>query len=134
MLFAFEPAGLCSNQFRIIEIIDTHGLAHIGKRRCSHLPRSIAPFLQHPVHRRYVLLYQDQPGSYRQRMLSLPDGEYFAEELISDRKLGRIRGETLRTKGILLDFPKGASPLQILRFTPMDQYKTKWSLNYPELN
>ncbi len=84
--------------------------------------------------RRYVLLYQDQPGSYRQKMLSIPDGEYFAEELISDRKLGKIRGETLRTKGILLDFPKGASPLQILRFTPMEQYKTKWSLNYPELN
>ena len=79
--------------------------------------------------RRYVLLYQDQPGSYRQKMLSIPDGEYFAEELISDRKLGKIRGETLRTKGILLDFPKGASPLQTALWRKITEKNVKTVLS-----
>jgi len=83
--------------------------------------------------RRYALLYQNTPGRYTQRIITLPDGEYFAEDLIGDRKLGRIHGETLRKQGITLDFLPGASPLQILRFTPMSQYKTKWSLEYPVL-
>lgn len=83
--------------------------------------------------RRYALLYRSTPGRCRQRIITLPDGEYFAEDLVSDRKLGRIRGEKLRTEGIELDFLPGASPLQILRFTPMSQYKTEWSMKYPVL-
>lgn len=84
--------------------------------------------------RRYALLYMETPGTYRQRLVTVPEGEFFAEELVGDRKLGRITGTRLREQGIELVFLPGASPLQILRFTPIAEFRTvKWLTKYPEL-
>ncbi len=71
-----------------------------------------------PVERYYAVLYEDTPGTYLQRLPSIPDGNWFLDELVSDRKLGYYRGQELREDGVPLDFLPGASPLQIIRLSP----------------
>jgi hypothetical protein len=76
--------------------------------------------------RHYVLLFQDTPGTYTQRIPTAPDGEWFLTDMVSDRRIGSFTGADLRTKGVPLDYLKGASPLQILRMVPMANMEAGW--------
>ncbi len=67
----------------------------------------------------YAVLCEDKPGTYAgQKIAAMPDGEWVAEELVSDEQLGAFTGRNLRENGLTLDFRNGASPLKVIRFLP----------------
>lgn len=76
--------------------------------------------------RRYALLFQDVPGHYTQRLPATTDGQWFVDDMVSDRRIGVFSGQDLREKGLPLDFFQDASPLQILRLTPRDKMEANW--------
>ena len=76
--------------------------------------------------RNYVLLYHETPGTYKQPFPSTPDGNWFVEEIVGDRKLGTWTAQELRTGQLPTTFGEGNSPLQILRLTPAKAMRTKW--------
>lgn len=80
--------------------------------------------------RHYVLLYNDTPGEYVQKIPGAPDGRWFIDEMVSDQKLGVYTGEELRRDGIKLLYIEGCSPLKILRMIPEDQIQADWSKKY----
>ncbi|MFZ2657991.1 MAG: hypothetical protein WAX69_23875, partial [Victivallales bacterium] len=79
--------------------------------------------------RHYAVMYQDMPGEYVQKITGVPDGRWFIDEIVSDRKMGVYTGEELRKNGIKLSYPDGSSPLKILRMIPEDQIQD-WSKKY----
>jgi hypothetical protein len=80
--------------------------------------------------RHYALLYQETPGSYTQKLLSVPDGEFFVDDMVSDQKLGVFTGKELRETGVPVVFTEGYSPLKIIRMIPMKQMNTRWERKY----
>ena len=89
--------------------------------------------------RHYALLYNEKPGAYVQRIPNAPNGNWFVEELVGDRKLGSYSGRGLREKGIELQYLDGASPLQILRLTSLEEVRKSqmpgaddWTFKYPQ--
>jgi hypothetical protein len=76
--------------------------------------------------RHYALLFQETPGQYTQRIPTAPDGNWFMTDMVSDRRIGTFSGADLRTKGVTLDYLKGASPLQILRMVPVEKMEAGW--------
>ena len=79
--------------------------------------------------RHYAVLYQDVPGEYVQKIPGTPDGRWFIDEIVSDRKMGVYTAGELRGDGIKLSYPDGVSPLKILRMIPEDQIPD-WSGKY----
>lgn len=80
--------------------------------------------------RHYALLYNETPGEYVQKIPGAPDGRWFIDDLVSDRKLGVYTGEELRKNGIRLLFVEGSSPLMILRMIADDKIQADWSKKY----
>lgn len=85
------------------------------------------------LERHYALIYNDDPGTFLQKINFLPDGEWFLDELVSDQRLGFVDGAVARTRGINLTFDETYSPLKILRFIPFDANVggTQWHKKYP---
>jgi len=54
--------------------------------------------------RHYALLFQETPGHYVQRIPTAPDGQWFLDDMVSDRRLGVFSGQELRERGVPLDF------------------------------
>lgn len=81
--------------------------------------------------RRYLLLYQETPGTYDQPFPSTPDGNWFVEELVGDQRLGTWTGADLRAGKLPTVYVAGASPLKILRLTPSPKPIAKWQDKYP---
>ena len=65
-------------------------------------------------------------GPVRVRFPACPDGSFYADEMLADRKLGLVSGQTLREEGLLLDWPEGESPLKAVRLLPSDSFDTSW--------
>jgi len=88
------------------------------------------------LNRHYALIYNDNPGEYRQKIEFLPDGDWFVDEMVSDQRLGRVSGKVAREQGLDLTFDETYSPLKVLRFIPREKILsgTKWPEKYPDLN
>lgn len=82
------------------------------------------------LNRYYTLLYQEVPGTYRQKFPNAPDGEWFIDDMISSQRLGTFEGRKLREEGIELTFPPGVSPLKVLRLYQPE--KVRWLNKYPQ--
>ncbi len=69
--------------------------------------------------RHYGLFYLEwQFGSFRVKFPQCPDGDFFCDEMVSDRRIGRRSGKELREKGMILDWRQGDSPLKVVRMVP----------------
>lgn len=88
------------------------------------------------LNRHYALIYNDRPGTFRQKITFLPDGEWFVDDMVSDQRLGRVSGNNAREIGVELKFDPTFSPLKVLRFIPTEKNlsQTKWPQKYPDLN
>ena len=77
--------------------------------------------------RHYGVFYREEGrGLARVRFPSCPDGAYYADEMLADRKLGLVDGRALREEGLLLDWPPGESPLKAVRLIPANAFDTYW--------
>lgn len=78
--------------------------------------------------RYYAIIYNEKPGSYRQPISQIPDGDWFVEDIVQGKRMGFAEGKTVREDGITLDFRTEETPLKILRFTSReDMAKTPWA-------
>jgi len=82
------------------------------------------------LNRRYALLYQETPGAYQQKLLSIPDGKYFLDDAVSSQRYGVYEGKELREQGLPVEFIAGYSPLKIIRLFPLAQIQADWSSKY----
>lgn len=57
-----------------------------------------------------------------------PDGTYFADEMVTQRKLGLFTGSDLREKGVSLVWEKGLSPLRAVRL--IANPRASWTKDY----
>lgn len=87
------------------------------------------------LNRHYALIYNDRPGTYRQKITFLPDGDWFIDDMVSDQRLGRASGAAAREEGVELKFDQTFSPLKVLRFIPIEKNlsQTRWPRKYPDL-
>lgn len=58
-------------------------------------------------------------GARRLVFPNCPDGRYFADDMVADRKYGSYAGRDLREHGIPVVWEKGQSPLKALRLIPV---------------
>ncbi len=82
------------------------------------------------LNRHYALLYQDTPGTYRQKLPNTPDGDWFIDDMVSSQRLGTFSGSDLRENGIEVTFQEGVSPLKVLRLNQPE--KVRWQNRYPD--
>lgn len=103
----------------------------ISPRRGSPIPRTLEAHSD-MLKRHYALLYQETPGTYTQKLSTVPDGKWFLDDMVSGQKLGTYNGEELRSQGLAVTFVEGYSPLKIIRMMPLDQMQAKWLGKYRE--
>ncbi len=86
--------------------------------------------------RHYLLVYEEKPGTYTIKAPHIPDGTWFVDDPVSCQRIGRVDGETVRTKGITVTWTKGYSPLKYLRFLKFNKWfghnGIDWYKNYPD--
>ena len=82
------------------------------------------------MNRYYTLLYQEKPGTYRQKLPNAPDGQWFIDDMISSQRLGTFDGRKLREEGLEVTFSPGVSPLKVLRLYQPE--KVRWLDKYPQ--
>ncbi len=81
--------------------------------------------------RHYGLFYMEWKfGSFRVKFPKCPDGDFFCDEMVSDRKIGRFNGKDLREKGMLLEWRQGDSPLKAVRILPANLVPRSWVDSY----
>lgn len=71
--------------------------------------------------RHYLMLWHATPGEYAVPVAHVPDGDYFLDDMISNQRLGRYDGRTLRENGLSLRWVKGCSPLKYVRMIPVSK-------------
>lgn len=81
------------------------------------------------LNRHYAIMYQDEPGTYKQKLPEVPDGNFFISDLVSGQRLGIYQDKELR-EGIELTWVKGYSPLKILRMIPYKEMGSRWTDMY----
>lgn len=101
----------------------------VSPRAGSPIPRTIEGHSA-KLKRHYALLYQDTPGTYTQKLNTVPDGEWFLDDMVSGQKLGLYTGQELRENGLELTFVEGYSPLKVIRMLPKGQNKPTWLETY----
>ncbi len=79
--------------------------------------------------RHYAIMYQDRPGTYRQKLSQVPDGEFFIDDLVSGERFGVYRSGELRG-GAEWTWRDGMSPLKILRMIPRGKMQSRWTELY----
>ncbi len=81
--------------------------------------------------RHYGLFYMEWKfGTFRVKFPKCPDGDFFCDEMVCDRKLGRYSGKDLREKGLQMEWRKGDSPLKAVRILPADKVPKSWVDSY----
>ncbi|WP_269522712.1 beta-galactosidase [Coraliomargarita parva] len=81
----------------------------------------------------YTFIYEEQAGSYKQKIPNVPDGEWFVDDMVADARLGSYDGQSIRESGMNLEFRSESSPLKILRFIrPKQMGNAKWIEKYPD--
>ena len=70
-----------------------------------------------PQHKRhYGIFYREREYTpVTVKFFHCPEGTYFADEMVSGRRLGVFTAQELRKKGIPLTWEKGTSPLKVVR-------------------
>lgn len=68
--------------------------------------------------RHYALCYQEEPGTYVQKIPNLPDGEWFLDDMVTGDRFGLQQGKEVRQKGIELEYTRRSPILKVLRFIP----------------
>ena len=101
----------------------------VSPRAGSPIPRTIEGHSD-KLKRHYALLYQETTGTYTQKLITVPDGEWFLDDMVSGQKLGLYAGKELRENGIELTFVEGYSPLKVIRMLPKGQSKPTWLEKY----
>ncbi len=101
-------------------------------RRGSPIPHTLEGHSD-KLKRHYALLYQENAGTYTQKLATVPDGDWFLDDLISSQKLGLYTGRELRENGLALTFAEGYSPLKVIRMIPAGKNAADWSQRYRQL-
>ena len=79
--------------------------------------------------RHYGFFYRECAyGEKKVKFPNCPDGLYFADEMLTQRKLGRFNGRQLREDGLSLVWEKGLSPLKCVRL--VGDPKWSWCRDY----
>lgn len=77
------------------------------------------------LERHYAIMWQDIPGTYKQKLPMVPEGKFFLDDLVSGQRLGVHTSDELRN-GIPLTWIPGLSPLKILRMIPYKHMGAYW--------
>ena len=77
--------------------------------------------------RHYAVIYEENAGTYTQRVKHVPDGLYFVDDMVTDRRLGSYTGDEIRNQGLEITIDDETSPLRILRFSAIDEKQAKAS-------
>lgn len=101
----------------------------VSPRHGSPIPNTIEGHSD-KLNRHYALLYQETVGTYTQKLITVPDGEWFLDDMVSGQKLGLYTGQELRENGLELTFVGGYSPLKVIRMLPKGQDKPGWVEKY----
>jgi hypothetical protein len=75
-------------------------------------------------------MFQDQPGTYRQKLPRVPDGSFFIDDMVCGQRLGIYSADELRG-GIEITWQRGFSPLKVLRMIPLKEMESRWADKYP---
>jgi hypothetical protein len=87
--------------------------------------------------RHYAVIYEKNAGTYTQRIPSVPDGTYWVDDMVTDRRFGTYTAEELRDKGLEITIDDTTSPLRIVRFINLkdsitgNQWREKYRLPEP---
>jgi hypothetical protein len=80
--------------------------------------------------RHYALMCQETPGTYRQKLPAVPDGDWFLDDMVGQQRLGTYTGAELRDPGLELTFAPGCSPLKVVRMAPAKTMNAEWVRKY----
>jgi hypothetical protein len=105
----------------------------VNPRKGSPIPNTIEGYSD-KLKRHYALLYHETAGTYTQKLITVPDGEWFLDDMVSGQKLGLYTGKELRDNGLELTFVEGYSPLKAIRMLPKEQNMPRWLEAYRTIN
>jgi len=74
--------------------------------------------------RHYAVIYEINAGTYTQRIPDLPDGTYFVDDMVSNRRFGTYTADEIRNHGLEITIDDETSPLRIMRFINISASKT----------
>jgi len=66
--------------------------------------------------RHYAVIYEENTGTYKQKIKNLPDGLYFVDDMVTDHRFGTYTGKEIRNQGLKISIDDETSPLRIIRF------------------
>lgn len=101
----------------------------VSPRYGSPIPRTLEGHSS-KLGRHYALLWQETPGTYTQKLSTVPDGQWFLDDMVSAQKLGTYTGRELREKGLEVTFIEGYSPLKVVRMMPVKDMRAEWIGKY----
>jgi len=76
--------------------------------------------------RHYAVIYEEDAGSYQQKIKNIPDGTYFIDDMVTDFRFGTYTGKELREKGLKIEIDDNKSPLRIIRAIVMNEQQQKY--------
>lgn len=82
------------------------------------------------LNRHYALLYEEKPGTYKQKLSSVPDGKWFVDDMVTGQRLGTFSGQTMREEGLDVAYYPGMPPLKVLRLS--EPKGISWLPKYPD--
>ena len=75
--------------------------------------------------RHYAVIYEENAGTYKQKIKNLPDGEYFVDDMVTDHRFGTYTAEEIRNDGLEITIDDETSPLRIIRFIQLAKGESK---------
>lgn len=75
--------------------------------------------------RHYAVIYEENAGTYKQRIKNLPDGEYFVDDMVTDHRFGSYTAHEIREGGLEITIDDEKSPLRIIRFIQLAKGESK---------
>jgi len=84
------------------------------------------------LNRHYAIMYQDEPGTYCQKLPLVPEGEYFVDNIVDGARYGVFTAKELHD-GVNWTWYKGQSPLKILRMIPKKEMRSRWVDKYQDV-
>jgi hypothetical protein len=73
----------------------------------------------------YAVIYEEESGNYVQKIPNVPEGLYFVDDMVSNRRYGTYTASEIRTSGIPITVDEDSSPLRIIRCVAIDKNKLK---------
>jgi hypothetical protein len=66
--------------------------------------------------RHYAVIYETVAGTHTQRIPNIPDGTYWVDDMVTDRRFGTYTAAELREHGMEINIDDTITPLRIVRF------------------